>query len=173
MNYQIQKLQPTDNQTLSKLSKRIYIQTYKHLWNDLGKWYMKTMYSSKKLYLELIDDNSAFYFFNVKEKTIGYLKVNLQVNYDLDGFEIERIYFEKSASGKGYGSILLRFGIEIAKQSGKKKIYLKVMNSSKNVINFYKKHGFINTGEYDLDFKTMKDEFRQINIMALDLSNEG
>ena len=170
MNYLIQKLQPTDNQTLSELAKRIYIQTYKHLWNDLGKWYMETMYSPEKLYLELIDDNSAFYFFNIEEKAIGYLKVNFQANYDIDGFEIERIYFEKSASGKGYGSILLNFGIDIAKQLGKKKVYLKVMNLSKNVINFYEKHGFKNIGDYDLDFETMNDEFRQINIMELDLS---
>lgn len=173
MQYLIQKLQPSDNHFLSELSKRIYLQTYTSLWNDFGNWYVETMYSPQKLYAELMDENSAFYCFMVDEQAIGYLKINLQINYDTNGFEIERIYFEKSSSGKGYGGILLNFGINKAKQSGKKDIYLKVMNSSKKAINFYENHGFRYISKYDLDFETMKDEVRQINIMMLDLSNEG
>ncbi len=173
MKYHIQKLQPSDNHFISELSKSIYLQTYTSLWDDFGEWYVETMYSPKKLYSELMDNNSEFYCFMVEEKAIGYLKINLQVNYDSSGFEIERIYFEESSSGKGYGSILLNFGINKAKQLGKKNVYLKVMNSSKNIIKFYKKHGFQNISEYNLDFETMKDEFRQINTMKLDLSKEG
>lgn len=173
MHYLIQKLQPSDNQFLSELSKRIYLQTYTILWHDFGEWYVQTMYSPQKLYSELMEDNSEFYCFVVKEIAVGYLKINLQVNYDSIGFEIERIYFEKSSSGKGYGGILLNFGINRAKQLGKKHIYLKVMNSSKKVINFYENHGFKYISYNDLDFETMKDEFTQINTMKLDLGNEG
>lgn len=173
MQYLIQKLQPSDNQFLSELAKRIYFQTYTYLWNDLGDWYVETMYSPQKLYSELMEDNSEFYCFMEDGSAIGYLKINLQVNHDTHGFEIERIYFEKSSSVKGYGGILLNFGIRRAKQLGKKKVYLKVMNSSKKAINFYEKHGFRYFSKYDLDFETMKDEFRQINTMKLDLSDEG
>ncbi len=166
-NYEIVKVQAFDFQKLSELSKRIYAQTYTYLWYDAGEWYTKKMYNPEKILEELSDENSEFFYFILDEKPIGYLKLNLKSQFGNDGLDIERIYFDTNLAGKGFGSILLNFGIEKAKNLGRKNVLLKVMNCHTPAIRFYEKHGFKTIGNMFLDFETMKDEYRQLNTMVL------
>lgn len=167
INYEIVQVQVFDYQKLSELSKRIYAQTYTFLWFDAGEWYMEKMYNSDKILAELNDENSEFFYFVLNEKPIGYLKLNFKSQIGIDGLEIERIYFDINYVGKGFGSNLLNFGIEKAKHLGRENVFLKVMNCQISAIKFYEKHGFKEIGSIDLDFETMKDEYRQLNTMVL------
>ncbi|MCU0467593.1 MAG: GNAT family N-acetyltransferase [Arcicella sp.] len=169
MNYEIRKIDPSENQLLSELCFKIYPQTFQYLWHDDGTWYMETMYNPTKLLEELNDIHSSFYFLVVNDISVGYLKTNNHFQEEENSFEIERIYLDENFAGKGLGGILLNFGINQAKLQNKKEVYLKVMNCSSNTIRFYQKHGFEQVGWYNLNFEQMKDSFRQINTMKLTL----
>jgi ribosomal protein S18 acetylase RimI-like enzyme len=55
--------------------------------------------------------------------------------------------------------------INIAKEKNKKLIWLKVMDSSKDAIEFYKKMGFEICGTAHLNFEMMKPEYREMYVM--------
>jgi diamine N-acetyltransferase len=165
MNDMIVRVLPTENIKLSELCYEIYQQTYKHLWHDGGLWYMDTCYNQKQLMYELSDPNSEFYFYIINSKPIGYLKINLSASGNSDDYEIERIYLDQAHSGKGIGSVLINFAIQKAIDLGKKKVYLKVMDSSIKPIKFYEKIGFKIISSKLLDFEEMKVEYRKINTM--------
>lgn len=166
-NYAIVRVQLSDYQKLSELSKKIYAQTYTYLWFDAGAWYMEEMYNPEKIVEELSDENCEFFYFLLDNIPIGYLKLNLKSRIGSNGLDIERIYFDVNFAGKGLGSILLNFGIEKAKNLGRENVFLKVMNCQTAAIKFYGKHGFTTIGNMFLDFETMKQEYRQLNTMVL------
>jgi len=165
MNYEIKKANASDFKILSDLCKHIYPQTYTQLWYDEGAWYIKKMYNIQKIKQELADKNTAFYFLLIDDAPRGYLKVNYSFQAKVDSFDIERIYLDQAYTRKGFGKILLNFGIDIAREMGKKIVYLKVLASSIGNIEFYQKHGFNNVETNYLDFETMKIEYRWLNTM--------
>lgn len=165
MNHKIIKVNTADVKVLSDLCKYIYPQTYTYLWHDDGKWYLDKMYNLQKIKQELEDINTAFYFLLIEDTPRGYLKVNYSFQAELDSFDIERIYLDQAFARKGLGTVLLNFGIDIAREMGKKIVYLKVMASSNGNIEFYQKNGFENVDTNYLDFETMKIEYRWLNTM--------
>ena len=165
MTHEIIKAYPKDYKILSDLCFQIYPQTYSNWWFDDGKWYMDKVYNSDKMLSELQDKDTEFYFLTINEKPRGYLKVNHNFKNEPNSFEIERIYLDQTFAGQGLGSILLNFGIEIARSLNRKTIYLKVMASGVAIIRFYEKNGFETTGSEILPFELLKSELRTINTM--------
>jgi diamine N-acetyltransferase len=165
MNHKIIKIKPSDHKILSDLCYEIYPQTYSDWWHDGGKWYMETMYSPEKMLSELEDKSCEFYFLIINEQPRGYLKVNHSFKNEPDSFEIERIYLDQKYAGQGYGTILLNFGIDLARPMNKKTVYLKVMASGIGLIKFYEKNGFETIGSNTLPFELLKSELRAINTM--------
>lgn len=127
--------------------------------------YLKKGFSTEKLKTELTDKNAEFYFAELDDKVIGYLKVNFGQSQteikDKNALEIERIYVLKEFHGKKIGEILYDKAIELAKEKNVEYIWLGVWEENPRAIRFYEKNGFVAFGKHI--FKLGNDE--QTDIM--------
>lgn len=165
---ELRKIQLKDVESLAEIAVKAYYDHYVHLWFDGGKWYVDKCFNIKQLSGELSDTSNEFYLAKEGNTIFGFLK--LKPNHDLsdeskNGFEIERIYLIKEATGRGFGTEMMNFSIEKAKELDKNYVWLKAMDSSESAIRFYKKLGFEIYGTSRLDFETMKPEFRGMVTM--------
>ncbi|MEJ8801606.1 GNAT family N-acetyltransferase [Pontibacter sp. H249] len=161
-----------DIHILQDIAINSYGDHYLYLWHDGGMWYINRCFSDDALKKELEDENAAFFLIYAEEELVGFLKLNLHKEMDsytaAEAMELERIYLLKSASGKGLGRMVLNFTRQYAQKLGKKVIWLKAMDSSKSV-DFYEQNGFTKCGTYTLDFEAMKEEYRGMYVMKLEL----
>ena len=73
---------------------------------------------------ELADDNALFFLVRSSEEEAGFLKLN--VNAALNDFsteealELERIYLNAAAAGRGIGSFLLDYTFQLARSKQKR-----------------------------------------------------
>ena len=114
--------------------------------------YLDTAYNKEKLYEELCNPDSSFFFIYVDESLAGYLKTNeypsqTDIN-DIDSLELERIYILKEFQGAGLGQDLLEHTISIATEHGKKYIWLGVWEHNERAKHFYQKNGFYRIGAH-------------------------
>ena len=99
----------------------------------------------------------------------------INVNAPLEDFaeksclELERIYLNKEAAGKGVGKKLVELTFKIANQHNKDIVWLKAMDTNDNAIAFYKKMGFQIIGSHLLRHPLMKKELRGMVIMIKEL----
>ncbi len=127
--------------------------------------YLEEGFTVDKLTTELTNPYSEFYFAQLDNKVIGYLKINFgQAQTELNdnkALEVERIYVLKEFHGKRVGQILYDKAFDIAKQANADYLWLGVWEENPRAINFYKKNGFV---EFDKHiFKLGDDE--QTDIM--------
>ena len=108
--------------------------------------YLEEGFSIEKLTAELGNKETAFYFANIDQHPIGYLKINVgnaQTEQQHDGaMEIERIYVVQAYHGKQVGQLLLDKALKIAQQKGAPYVWLGVWGKNQRAIQFYKKNGF-------------------------------
>jgi ribosomal protein S18 acetylase RimI-like enzyme len=131
---------------------------------DLEK-YLKESFAADKLIAELENPDAAFYFAEVDDTVIGYLKINFgnaQTELkDNKSVEIERIYVLQAYHGKKIGQLLFNKAIEIAKEHQAHYVWLGVWEENHKALQFYKKNGFV---QFDTHiFKLGNDE--QTDIM--------
>jgi GNAT superfamily N-acetyltransferase len=160
----------TDAEKLSAIAIRSYKDFYLYLWHDDGTWYIDHSFAPSVLEKELNNRNHAFFLLNEKGVPAGFLKLN--IDQPLKGYEqyncieLERIYFIRSATGKGYGRQVMEFCFDYSRKLKKDIIWLKAMAmDSSDAILFYKKSGFEICGSHSLDFPQMKQEFRGMSIL--------
>ena len=129
------------------------------------KKYLEEDFSLERLTEQLNNKNSEFYFAELEDKIIGYLKLNFSNSQteikDDKAVEIERIYVLKEFHGKKVGQVLYEKAIEIAKQLNADYIWLGVWEENPRAIKFYKKNGFI---EFDKHIFKLGTE-QQTDIM--------
>ena len=158
-----------DLDTLVNIALRSYLDHYTYLWTDAGKEYIQANFSYNTMREELANSNSIFYFIYLQDTIVGYLKINIDRaigHYSSEeALELERIYILKEATGKGSGTRVIDFVIDLAREKLKTMVWLKAMESSAAVA-FYEKHKFIITDAYNLTFPTMKEEYRKILVMC-------
>lgn len=158
---------------LQKIGRQTFYETFStgNTQENMQK-YLDERFSIEKLTAELNDKNAIFYFAQLENKIVGYLKINFGDSQtelkDDKSLEIERIYVLKEFQGKKIGQILYDKAIEIAKQKDADYIWLGVWEENPRAINFYKKNGFV---EFDKHiFKLGNDEQTDI-MMKLKLTN--
>lgn len=170
----IKKAFLSDAEMIATHAKSIYKDHYLHLWNDGGAdWYMnKYAYALEKIKSELEDINVEYYFLYDNDEIAGYLKLVLDAKFDEDdkgnAFEIERIYFYKKFTGKGFGKQVMAFAIGRATDLKKDLVFLKAMDTSVDAIKFYKHTGFNICGKFLLPmptFSLMKPEYRGMVVL--------
>ena len=165
----IKKLEAKDAQLLSSVALKAYSDHYLNLWHDEGKWYTDKYFSVDRLRTELNDANAVFYLAYYSNIPVGFLKLNisapLQGKEDKTPLELERIYLNKEATGKGVGRKLVELAFVVAKQNNKDLVWLKAMDTSHSSIAFYKKMGFEIFGTYLLRHSLMKENLRGMVIM--------
>ncbi|WP_431216097.1 GNAT family N-acetyltransferase [Puia sp. P3] len=153
-----------------------YRENYLYLWYDGGEAYMQASFGADRLTGELADPNAVFFMVYDGTQPVGVIKLNIDsplYNYPAGTtLELERIYFVKEASGKGLGTAAINFITNFAREKNKSIIWLKAMDSSA-AVGFYKNRGFRITGETWLSYPAMKEEYRRMVIMVLDLSGSS
>lgn len=155
-----------DIEKLKEIGKRTFFETFasENSEENMTK-YLENEFSTEKLTAELTDQNAEFYFAELDEKTIGYLKVNVGESQteikDKNTLEIERIYVLKEFHGKKVGQKLYDKAIELAKVKNIETVWLGVWEENPRAIRFYEKNGFVAFDKHI--FKLGNDE--QTDIM--------
>ncbi len=119
---------------------------------DDFKTYLEKAFSSAQLLQELKNPDMGFYFAWSGDRLAGYCKLNFGAAQtelqESDGLEIERIYVAGSFQGKGVGAYMLEEIEAIAKETGKRYLWLGVWQENPGAIRFYERHGFAVFGEH-------------------------
>jgi ribosomal protein S18 acetylase RimI-like enzyme len=151
---------------LQKIGKTTFAETFTehNTKEDLDK-YLEESFSNEKLSSELNNPYSSFYFAEIEDNVVGYLKINFGASQtelkDNKAVEIERIYVLQAYHGKKIGQLLFNKAIEIAKEHKANYVWLGVWEENHRALQFYKKNGFV---PFDTHiFKLGNDE--QIDIM--------
>lgn len=163
---QLKQITITEVSQLQQIGKQTFFETFAgdNSTEDMQK-YLEESFSVEKLEKEINNPNSEFYFAEINNDIVGYLKVNFSDSQtelkDKNALEIERIYVLKDFHGKNVGQILFDKAIAIAKNKTVNYVWLGVWEENKRAIQFYKKNGFIAFDKHI--FKLGNDE--QIDIM--------
>ena len=151
---------------LQKIGRQTFYETFStgNTQENMQK-YLDERFSIEKLTAELNDKNAIFYFAQLENKIVGYLKINFGDSQtelkDDKALEIERIYVLKEFHGKKVGQILYDKAIEIAKNKNADYVWLGVWEQNQRAIRFYAKNGFVAFDKHI--FKLGNDE--QTDIM--------
>jgi len=134
-------------ETLQQISRTTFTETFSiHNSEENMKSYLRDNLSLEKLVEEKRNPESSFYFVEMKDTVIGYLKLNVgaaQNEWKEDtGIEIERIYVLKEYHGHKIGQLLFEKAISIARSMEKKYVWLGVWEKNERAIAFYTKNGF-------------------------------
>lgn len=172
---EITKVTLNNLEQLQDIGKRTFQETFADSNEEEDmKNYLETGFSTEKLTTELNDENAEFYFAQLNEEVIGYLKLNAGVSQtelkDSKALEIERIYVAKEFHGKSVGQLLYNKAIELAKQKQVDYVWLGVWEENPRAIRFYEKNGFVAFDKHI--FKLGNDEQTDI-MMKLHLTKNN
>jgi ribosomal protein S18 acetylase RimI-like enzyme len=108
---------------------------------------LEESFSNEKLSSELNNPHSSFYFAEIENNVVGYLKINFGASQtelkDNEALEIERIYVLQAFHGKKLGQALYEKANSIAKEMKVNYVWLGVWEKNNKAIQFYKKNGFV------------------------------
>lgn len=160
-----------DLAALQEISYETYDQTFRAMNSaETMDAYLKEAFNTEKLLGELRNPHSAFYFLQIDDRVVGYLKLNdaaAQTDFhDPQGLEIERIYVRQQHQGLGYGREMLEFALKIALSRRKKYAWLGVWEKNTAAIAFYETLGFQQAGAHTF---RMGDELQTDYIMIKEL----
>ena len=150
-------------------------QTFSEMFADYNsadnlKKYLDEKFTIEKLSEELSHPHSTFYFAQIGDEVVGYLKTNTgeaQTELmDLNAFEIQRIYVLQAYHGKRVGQLLIEKALEEARKTTCNYVWLGVWEENHRAIRFYSKNGFI---KFDTHIFKMGDEEQMDWLMKLDL----
>jgi len=162
----IRAISISDLAQLQKIGKTTFAETFTehNTKEDLDK-YLEESFSNEKLSSELNNPHSSFYFAEIENNVVGYLKINFGASQtelkDNEALEIERIYVLQAFHGKKIGQALYEKAVQIANEKKVQYLWLGVWEKNNKAIQFYKKNGFV---QFDTHiFKLGNDE--QTDIM--------
>lgn len=137
---------------------------------DNLKKYLDEKLSIQKLGEELSNPHSQFYFAQIGEEIVGYLKTNTgdaQTELkNLNAFEIERIYVLQAYHGKKVGQLLIDKALEEARKTTCTYVWLGVWEENHRAKHFYSKNGFV---KFDTHIFKMGDDEQMDWLMKLEL----
>ncbi len=151
-----------------------YLDHYQYLWEDQGEHYIGQLTQLSVLQKNLADPNQAFYFsYNNEGEIAGFMKLFLDSPVPEDSRQnaacLDKIYLMANATGQGLGKQLMEKGFAQARALGRQWMWLRVMESSEEIQEFYRRAGFEITSTADLNLQYMKPEYRKIHTMVKEL----
>ena len=147
-NIAIRPVKQSEIKQLQDIARSTFIATY----NDHNsprnmEKYLAQNFSIEQVKREFENPECEFYFAEMDEDIVGYLKLNqgeAQTEFVIDGaVEVERIYVREQHQGKNLGKKLLDKVKELAKGRGIRTIWLGVWEHNPKAIRFYEKNGFV------------------------------
>ncbi|RKE57431.1 GNAT family N-acetyltransferase [Sphingobacterium detergens] len=148
INIKILKVKMTDIDLLQSISQQTFIEAFSetNTAENMTK-YMAEKFSNETLLAELSNRGSEFYFAQLGNRIIGYLKINSEQAQtelqDEHALEIERIYVLQEFHGKKVGQLLYEKALDIARLKNVRFIWLGVWEENHRAISFYNKNGFV------------------------------
>ena len=170
----IKRVKPDDISQLQQIGRQTFYETFSAENSEENMTrYLDDSFSIDKLAAELNDEDSEFYFAELDNNIIGYLKLNFGRSQtelkDIKALEIERIYVLKEFHGKKVGQLLYEKAISIAMQKNSDYVWLGVWEENQRAINFYIKNGFF---EFDKHIFVLGDDEQTDIMMKLLLKNK-
>ena len=160
-----------DAVALQNIAQQTFSETFTD-YNDQDnlKKYLDEKLSIQKLGEELSNPHSQFYFAQIGEEIVGYLKTNTgdaQTELkNLNAFEIERIYVLQAYHGKKVGQLLIDKALEEARKTNCTYAWLGVWEENHRAKHFYSKNGFV---KFDTHIFKMGDEEQMDWLMKKDI----
>lgn len=118
---------------------------------DMDK-FMQEQFSRERLIAQVGARGNTFFMAHLNDELVGYVRMvegpNPKPLGKLPAIEIARIYAVGSAIGKGVGSALMQYSIQVAQEKEKRAIWLGVWEKNERAIGFYQKWGFEKFGEH-------------------------
>lgn len=172
MNMHIKQVSINEIEQLQQISRLTFTETFSSENSEENmSAYLENIFSTEMLRAGLNDKNSEFYFAELENKVIGYLKVNSAQSQteikDENALEIERIYVLKEFQGKKIGQLLFEKAMEIARQKSMDYVWLGVWEKNLRALRFYNKNGFVPFDKHI--FRLGKEEQTDI-MMKLQIS---
>lgn len=152
-NIMIRPLNLTDVNALQQISRITFLETFAKINTEENmRKYLDESFSTMQLSEELGNSLSQFYFAELNNEVIGYLKLNTgqaqKENAHENALEIERIYVLQDHHGKKVGQLLYQKAMEVAQQLKVEHVWLGVWEKNFRAMSFYKKNGFVAFDEH-------------------------
>lgn len=162
-------IKENDASKLLKLMYTIYVPSYKHLWQDGGIWYVKNTFNPIVLKAELSEKNTAYYFVEYQNQKIGILRLihNMPIE-DIENkraSKLHRIYLDAKVHGKGIGKLLMDWSTQEAIKNNSELLWLEVMDTQEQALEFYKKLDYQISDDFKLKFELMHIHLRGMHRM--------
>ncbi len=140
--------------------------------------YIEINFSYAQLQSQVLDCNNVFLLLFVEEQAspVGYAKLRMGLaEACVNGknpIEIERLYLDAPAIGKGLGSVLMQACLETAESMGHQSVWLGVWEHNDRAIAFYKRWGFklVGTHPFQQGTETQTDYVMQRAIIRRELA---
>jgi ribosomal protein S18 acetylase RimI-like enzyme len=161
-----------DAELVADLSRQTFYESFAtgNTKEDMDK-FMNEQFTKEKLISEVQQPWHLFFLAYMEGEPVGYVKLRHgSAPLQLDArscLEIARIYSVQSKIGKGVGKKLMQTCHEIARQKGKKILWLGVWKQNQRAIDFYTAWGFEIFGEQEF---ILGDDVQTDWLMKKDLS---
>lgn len=153
----LKSLQTDEIPLLQELAREIWEEHYPGIITQGQIDYMlKHFYADERIQEEL--QRGVYWSIYWKDsKPVGYMSCELRD----EKLYLSKIYLKKSHRGKGYGREMIDLIHLIARQNGKKSVYLNVNKYNSASLEFYEKCGFQKTGEgvFDIGQGYVMDDY--------------
>lgn len=152
-NIIIRPINLSDVNALQYIGRETFLETFAEINTEENmRKYLEESFSIMQLEKELSNPLSPFYFAELNNEVIGYLKLNTgeaqKENAHENALEIERIYVLRAYHGKKVGQLLYQKAIEVAQQMEVDHVWLGVWEKNFRAMSFYKKNGFVAFDEH-------------------------
>jgi ribosomal protein S18 acetylase RimI-like enzyme len=146
---------PADAKPLAALAERAFRDTFadENSPTDIEA-YVRAAFSLDRLRTELSDDANTFLLAitYAQEQPNGYAKLRTgTTDPSVTGdhpVELQRLYVDRSAIGRGVGAALMSASLEVARSAGHRTIWLGVWERNARAISFYERWHFERVGEH-------------------------
>nr|WKN38032.1 arsenic resistance N-acetyltransferase ArsN2 [Tunicatimonas sp. TK19036] len=147
MTIQIKPATPTDAAQLTVLGRQTFVEAFEKDNNPQDFWaYVDEAFQETTIQQELSDPHSAFFIAYTENEAVGYLKLRFDHTptqlHGTKALEIQRIYVQQSAIGKGIGAQLLQVALRYAQTNAYTTAWLGVWEHNARAITFYQKWDF-------------------------------
>ena len=136
-NVVIREIRPEDNKQVAKVIRKVLV--------DLGAPKVGTAYADKALDCMFENYNlpkATYFVVEENGEILGCAGIAQLEHYQGNVCELQKMYFLKSARGKGIGTLMLNACLDRAKEFGFEKVYLETMPYMKAAQKLYQKFGF-------------------------------
>jgi len=143
-----------DAEAIAAISRKTFYDTFAaHNTVDDMDRFLNVEFTTERLMAEVGAEGNTFLVAFIENELAGYARLRDAANPpelgDTPAIELARIYSLEKVIGKGVGKALMQNSIELARQKGRKLLWLGVWEHNRRAIDFYTKWGFEKFSEHD------------------------